>query len=80
MRYIRTKNHVRRRLTLHHVTTMRKAREGTKQIPCLNVWDLIDVACGSGWAGVRGIKPCAYPALLMRRRNMIASLWQVTPC
>ena len=79
MRYIRTKDHRRRRLTLHHVEAMRKAREGTKQVPCLNVWDFIDVACGSGWAGVRGIRPYAYPALLMRRRNMIASLWQVTP-
>jgi hypothetical protein len=27
MRYIRTKDHVRRRLTLHHAETMRKARD-----------------------------------------------------
>jgi hypothetical protein len=77
MRYIRTKNHVRRRLTLHHAETMRKARRLAQQFSCLTVRDLIDISHGSGWAGIRGIKPCAYPALLSRRRNMIAAMWEV---
>jgi hypothetical protein len=78
MRYIRTKNHVRRRLTLHHVEVMRKARNNAAATPGTTIHDWLEVLHGSGWAGIRGIKPYAYPALLMRRRNMIAAEWEVT--
>ena len=78
MRYIRTKNHVRRRLTLHHVATMRKARDDAATVPGVTIRDWLEVSHGSAWAGIRGIKPYAYPALLMRRRNMIAARWEVT--
>jgi hypothetical protein len=78
MRYIRTKDHVRRRLTLHHVESMRWARKATTTIPGVTIHDWLEIAHGSGWAGIRGIKPYAYPKLLQRRRTMIAAGWEVT--
>jgi hypothetical protein len=76
MRYIRTKNHVRRRLTLHHVETMRKARRANEQNyeDMRRVWDWIR----SWHSGRGGVRPRADVWMLSRfYRNMIAARWEV---
>ena len=67
-RYVRTRNGRKRRLTLHHVASQRKARgfhEAGSEAPTAD-WLLY---AHSAWAGMSAVGPRAHTPCVLRRRN-----------
>jgi hypothetical protein len=77
-RFVKTRNHHRRRLTLHHAAAMRRARALTLDTieSMSSVWHWIDTWHGSGWAGISGAGVGPYPRCLSRSRRAIAETWE----
>jgi hypothetical protein len=69
MRYIRTKDHRRRRLTLYQVASRHRARAIHVSDPYLSTEEWLTVM--HDYSGVYHWPPC----LDRRRRTMIAAMW-----
>jgi len=76
-RFTRTRNGRRRRLTLHHAASLRRALEAVRETSAPTyVMDWLDVWHGSGWGGTGATGVGPYPRCLNRRRRVIAEMWE----